>query len=203
MADKPTKYPEFASNPDTNDPVTGALNIQEPTPAKKVSGWVYPEYPPYNIFNWIHNLVYRWIAWFDQQEQDHEARITQNETDIGTNSNDIDANELDIAKLQSLFDTPIISDLLNLFNVVNTNQNIAMEFNKSAYLIAVIEYGTGNYILEMGHHTAGTFTQHVISNSVLTLTGTVGGGDGLLTVNGETTAANLRSYMVEFNNPSD
>ena len=62
---KPTELPEWASSPqDPNDIVT-------PSAGRKLSGWHrnagVPEKPPYQLFNWLHNLAYRWISWLDSE----------------------------------------------------------------------------------------------------------------------------------------
>lgn len=55
---KPTKYPQWAS-----DGTTG--QIVEPSTAKKALGWII-EKPPFQFFNWLFNLIYQWVEWFDQ-----------------------------------------------------------------------------------------------------------------------------------------
>lgn len=57
---KPTKYPEWADG--------GSAVITEPSGAKKLLGWII-EKPPYQFFNWLFNLIYQWINWFDQGYQ--------------------------------------------------------------------------------------------------------------------------------------
>jgi hypothetical protein len=54
---KPTKYPEWATD------VTAI--ITEPTNTKKQQGWV-AEKPPEGYFNWLQNLTYEWIKFFDE-----------------------------------------------------------------------------------------------------------------------------------------
>lgn len=53
---KPDKYPRWAD-------VGGS--ITEPSSGKKDVGWVVAEKPPAQYFNWLLNLIYLWIVWFD------------------------------------------------------------------------------------------------------------------------------------------
>lgn len=52
---KPTKKPRWADN-------GGA--ITEPSEAKKDVGWIV-EKPPYQFFNWIFNILYQWVNYFE------------------------------------------------------------------------------------------------------------------------------------------
>jgi hypothetical protein len=53
---KPSSLPRWAN-------VGGA--IVEPSPGKKDVGWVPPERPGAQYFNWLLNLIYQWIVWLD------------------------------------------------------------------------------------------------------------------------------------------
>lgn len=53
---KPSLKPEWA---------TGVADIVEPSGVKKGVGWII-EKPPFQFFNWLFNLIYLWIVWFDQ-----------------------------------------------------------------------------------------------------------------------------------------
>lgn len=56
MANRPTKYPEWAD---------GAAAITEPTTAKKLIGWLTGEHPASQVMNWLFNLAFGWIKYFD------------------------------------------------------------------------------------------------------------------------------------------
>jgi hypothetical protein len=57
MATKPTNKPRFA---------TGAgADVTEPSSGKKDSGWINLEFPPHDQFNWLHELTYDWIFYWD------------------------------------------------------------------------------------------------------------------------------------------
>jgi len=76
---KPTKKPRFAVDTDYENTVA---DIVEPSEGEKTNGWSGGEEPPAQYFNWLHNLVARWVAYLEQQSDDYEARIAANETDI-------------------------------------------------------------------------------------------------------------------------
>lgn len=64
MATKPISFAEFARQ----DQFTGALggpNVVEPNDSVKNSGWIYNEYPPAEIFNWLHRYTYLWDKYLD------------------------------------------------------------------------------------------------------------------------------------------
>ena len=50
---RPSQYPEWAST---------ETNVVEPTEAKKDAGWLDGERPPAGWFNWLLNLIYKWIV---------------------------------------------------------------------------------------------------------------------------------------------
>lgn len=56
-----------ASSPGTAIAKTGTALIQAPTSSKQAMGWLNSERPPAGYFNWFQNLVYGWLAWFDQE----------------------------------------------------------------------------------------------------------------------------------------
>ena len=63
---QPPKKPDFATSDLTNGPL-GALNVQEPTSGKKLSGWDYGEKPPREFFNWIHRITNNWLYYLDER----------------------------------------------------------------------------------------------------------------------------------------
>jgi len=78
---KPTSLPVWDTNED---------NIQEPDSAQKDGGWqlVYseeydkdvPEKPPYEWDNWFKNLVYKWLAYFNQATTANYVKVTDDYT---------------------------------------------------------------------------------------------------------------------------
>jgi hypothetical protein len=74
MATEPTKFPEWASVPAV-DPISGQPNIVEPSESKKDSGFNFKERPPRQDFNWLFELIDRWIRWFKQERDTHETEI--------------------------------------------------------------------------------------------------------------------------------
>lgn len=56
MPVKPAKKPEWADG--------GGSAIIEPSDAKKALGWVV-EKPPHQFFNWLLNLIWQWIVYFE------------------------------------------------------------------------------------------------------------------------------------------
>jgi len=66
MATEPAKLPRWATVPAT-DPVSGQPNVSEPSEGKKDSGYDFQERPPRQDFNWLFNLIYLWIQWFQQE----------------------------------------------------------------------------------------------------------------------------------------
>lgn len=59
MADRPTKVPEWATDP--------GADVVEPPEAKKEIGWQQGEKPPAGFFNWLFAQLTQWIAWFAQE----------------------------------------------------------------------------------------------------------------------------------------
>lgn len=58
---KPSELPEWADG--------GGADITDPPTLKKQTGWVV-EQPAHDVFNWWMNLVYQWIQWInDLQDQ--------------------------------------------------------------------------------------------------------------------------------------
>lgn len=69
MITKPISLPEFARE----DQSTGALggpNVVEPNESVKNSGWIYDEYPPAEIFNWLHRFTYLNLKYQEQQNNE-------------------------------------------------------------------------------------------------------------------------------------
>lgn len=75
MADKPTDKPEWASDhpiQDSNYSLgPGNADVVEPDAAKKGDGWDHSEAPPYEWFNWLFRIIYEWVLWFDDFDQNH------------------------------------------------------------------------------------------------------------------------------------
>lgn len=69
MALKPLVKPRFATDDLNNGPL-GGPNVQEPSEAKKNTGWNSGEKPPREYFNWLHRLTYQWIDWLDEVASD-------------------------------------------------------------------------------------------------------------------------------------
>jgi len=83
---RPTKLPRYTFLDDGNgtdndvvNPTSGQNNVVEPSEAKKDLGWDFKEFPPRNWMNWLHRLTGQWLGFLNQQEQDHETRITLGE----------------------------------------------------------------------------------------------------------------------------
>lgn len=75
MATKPSIKPAWATNE--------GPTIVEPTTGAKASGWTAIK-PPFQWMNWLHNLAYKWIDWFDQEDIANKARLTALESDLST-----------------------------------------------------------------------------------------------------------------------
>lgn len=45
---------------------SGAI-VTSPTAAKKAKGWITSEKPPAQFMNWLFNLIYLWISYFDER----------------------------------------------------------------------------------------------------------------------------------------
>jgi len=56
---KPTSYPEWCSD---------EVGIVEPGEAKKDLGWISGEKPPFQYFNWLLNLIYKWVKFFAEEK---------------------------------------------------------------------------------------------------------------------------------------
>src|SRR3990167_7627354 len=67
-ASKPTDLPQWASST-SNDAVSGQSNKIEPPAAKKTGGWSYREKGARNWWNWWMNLVYQWMQYLDDYEE--------------------------------------------------------------------------------------------------------------------------------------
>lgn len=61
---KPSNLPEWATIPSV-DPEVGGANIVEPDAGLKQTGWLREQYPPANQMNWLQNLQYQWLSYFD------------------------------------------------------------------------------------------------------------------------------------------
>lgn len=65
MATKPTEKPRWASTAINNGP-GGEPNISTPLSGKQDIGWEYLEKPPREWWNWMQNLNYQWINYFEE-----------------------------------------------------------------------------------------------------------------------------------------
>ncbi len=65
MTTRPITFPEFARE-DQNTAALGGLNVLEPSDSIKDSGWIWDEYPPAEIFNWLHRYTYLWLKYQDE-----------------------------------------------------------------------------------------------------------------------------------------
>jgi hypothetical protein len=61
---KPEALPEWASD-SIKDGISGQYNVYEPPAQKRKLGWNYREKPARQWLNWLHNLTYRWLLYFD------------------------------------------------------------------------------------------------------------------------------------------
>lgn len=64
MAIKPDKLPRWATVPSV-DPIVGGSNVVEPPEQLKDDGWQRKQKPPANYQNWLHNLTYQWLQYFN------------------------------------------------------------------------------------------------------------------------------------------
>lgn len=65
MVDRPTNYPRWATNDETDE--FNVPTVIDPGEGKKNTGWVVFERPAYNIMNWIHKKTYEWILYLDEK----------------------------------------------------------------------------------------------------------------------------------------
>src|SRR5688500_17605057 len=79
---KPNLIPEWASG--------NLAQIAEPPAEKKALGWV-AEMPPFQFFNWLMNLYYQWIVYFDGTL---DTTITALATEVTARTNAITAEAL-------------------------------------------------------------------------------------------------------------
>ena len=78
MVSKPSILPQWAES-DVVDPISGQNNVLEPPTEKQDEGWDRLEFPPRQWFNWLARYTYRWLSWFNQQEE--QSRVIAN-TDV-------------------------------------------------------------------------------------------------------------------------
>lgn len=72
MIIKPPIFPEYARE-DQNTGALGGANIVEPSESLKDSGWIYDEYPPAEIFNWLHRYTYLWLMYHEQTNNEVDS----------------------------------------------------------------------------------------------------------------------------------
>jgi hypothetical protein len=66
---KPVDNPVWSTDanyPAGAEPWSGTATKTEPSSGKQDEGWEPGEHPPAQYFNWWQNLVYLWIAWFEE-----------------------------------------------------------------------------------------------------------------------------------------
>lgn len=120
---KPTELPRWASVAGTG--ADGQPHIEEAPNSKKDSGWQWKEKPPRQWQNWFMNLVYKWLSWFDDREQNHEGRVSNNESAI--------------TALQALFASGSIIATVHDDDVVETGSalNVTVHWWKSDHIISI------------------------------------------------------------------
>ena len=67
---KPTLKPEWATG------ATGIAETVEPSAGKKADGWADEELPPHSYFNWLFNIIYSWIVYFDRGDYYRQIPIS-------------------------------------------------------------------------------------------------------------------------------
>lgn len=91
MADRPTSLPVWATDTNfTNGPDVGNPTKEEPSAGQKAEGHVPDTRPAAQFQNWWQNLVYSWLAYFDQVANSHLSNWV-----FGTYHNLIDAGDTD------------------------------------------------------------------------------------------------------------
>jgi len=78
---KPTKLPEWALTT-IIDPSSGQSNIVEPTATRKKTGWIFKEFPPRQFFNWLSNLIYKWLKWFNEEITEIDSEFDDFSTEL-------------------------------------------------------------------------------------------------------------------------
>lgn len=63
---KPTQLPDFCTDTAVVDLQSGQNNVVEPDAGNKPEGWKFQQLPPRGWMNWLHNLYYEWIKYFDE-----------------------------------------------------------------------------------------------------------------------------------------
>ena len=66
MATRPSVFPEWATA-NNNDGPLGGPNKVEPGSTDKASGFLFPQKPPREWFNWLFNTIYSWVFYLDQE----------------------------------------------------------------------------------------------------------------------------------------
>lgn len=61
---RPEALPEWATD-NIKDSISGQYNVYEPPMQKRMIGWSFKEKPARQWLNWLHNVTYRWLLYFD------------------------------------------------------------------------------------------------------------------------------------------
>ncbi len=79
---RPNELPKFADE-DVSDATSGQNNVGTPTPNQKKWGWYGSKVKPSRqVMNWLHRLYYRWITWFDLEQQRMHTLLETHKSDI-------------------------------------------------------------------------------------------------------------------------
>lgn len=66
MSTRPSVYPEWATTLSADGPL-GGNNRVEPSSGDKATGFLYPQQPPREWFNWLLYTSYQWIQYLDEE----------------------------------------------------------------------------------------------------------------------------------------
>lgn len=66
MSTRPSVYPEWATTLSADGPL-GGNNRVEPSSGDKASGFLYPQQPPREWFNWLLYTNYTWLRYLDEE----------------------------------------------------------------------------------------------------------------------------------------
>lgn len=142
MADKPTEFPEFATQ-DITGP-SGQPNVVEPDTAHKNEGWIYNNPVTRGFLNWLHRLYNEWIQWFEQEIELNKTNITNNTSDISTNTAEISQNTSDIVTNSSNIANNFGNISTNTGNISTNTTNISTNTSNIANNFGNISTNTTN-----------------------------------------------------------
>lgn len=66
MATRPSVYPEWATTLSNNGPLGGPSRV-EPSSGDKATGFLFPQQPPREWFNWLLYTNFKWIEYLDEE----------------------------------------------------------------------------------------------------------------------------------------